>query len=154
MRSPRDHRSSRRRSPTLYQNKDRKRSASPSPPRPTAKTLKAIRITVSNVPGKPPTGTRVSSFDQALGPGDRCQDFKKFKELFLNILGKNSRCADEFFFIFISILNIFLRENEKKLKYNSFLVPQIKTFFRQTAQIIFFAKPIATLNYFGNYLTR
>ena len=63
MRSPRDHRSSRRRSPTLYQNKDRKRSASPSPPRPTAKTLKAIRITVSNVPGKPPTGTRVSSFD-------------------------------------------------------------------------------------------
>ena len=91
MRSPRDHRSSRRRSPTLYQNKDRKRSASPSPPRPTAKTLKAIRITVSNVPGKPPTGTRVSSFDYALGPGDRCQDFKKFKELSLNILGKNSR---------------------------------------------------------------
>ena len=67
MRSPKDnrsphHRSSRKRSPTVY-HKDRKRSASPSPPRPTAKTLKAIRITVSNVPGKSPAGTNVSSFD-------------------------------------------------------------------------------------------
>ena len=63
MRSPRDHRSSRKRSPAIYQKENRKRSASPSPPRPTAKTLKAIRITVSNVPGKSPAGTNVSSFD-------------------------------------------------------------------------------------------
>ena len=61
MRSP-QHRSSRKRSPTVY-HKDRKRSASPSPPRPTAKSLKALRITVSNVPGKPPAGTKVSSYD-------------------------------------------------------------------------------------------
>ena len=37
------------------------RSASPSPPRPTQKNLKSIRITIANVPGKPLSGSQVSS---------------------------------------------------------------------------------------------
>ena len=37
------------------------RSASPSPPRPTEKNLKSIRITIANVPGKPLSGSQVSS---------------------------------------------------------------------------------------------
>jgi len=37
------------------------RSASPSPPRPTQKNLKSIRITIGNVPGKPLSGSQLTS---------------------------------------------------------------------------------------------
>merc|ERR1712072_126112 len=86
MRSP-HHRSSRKRSPTVY-HKDRKRSASPSPPRPTAKSLKAIRITVSNVPGKPLAGTTLTSKQNEpdfKGPEDVLPRSKEQKKIQIEI---------------------------------------------------------------------
>lgn len=60
MRSPYS-RSSRKRSPTSNSNRSRPRSASPSPPRPSLKSLRAIRITIGNVPGKILRGSKLTS---------------------------------------------------------------------------------------------